>query len=88
MIDFLKTGIQRAQFIYELKDRGIQTQVHYIPVHTQPYYQKKFHTEWGDFPNVEKYYQQCISIPLFPAMSETDINKVFNEISRMVQKNS
>jgi len=88
LIDFLKIGIQRAKFIYELRDRGIQTQVHYIPAYTQPFYQKHFHIIWGDFSNAEKYYQQCISIPLFPAMSETDINKVFNEISRMVQKNS
>ncbi|MCK4466496.1 MAG: DegT/DnrJ/EryC1/StrS family aminotransferase, partial [Bacteroidales bacterium] len=57
-------------------------------VHTQPFYQNNFNTKWGDCPNAEKYYQQCISIPLFPAMSETDVNKSFTEISRMVQKNS
>jgi perosamine synthetase len=87
LFDFEKIGIDRAQFMLELKKRGIQTQVHYIPVHTQPFYQKKFHTKWGDFPNTEKYYQQCLSIPLFPTMTNSDVHKVYTEINSIVQKN-
>jgi len=87
LFDFEIIGIDRAQFMLELKKKGIQTQVHYIPVHLQPYFRRSFGTKEGDCPNAEQYYQQCLSIPLFPAMSETDVNKSFNEISRMVQKN-
>ena len=65
LIDFDQMGIKRSQFMNELKKKGILTQVHYIPVNTQSYYQEKFGTGWGDCPNAEKYYQKCISIPLF-----------------------
>jgi UDP-4-amino-4,6-dideoxy-N-acetyl-beta-L-altrosamine transaminase/dTDP-4-dehydrorhamnose reductase len=85
LFDFGKIGIQRAQFMNELKGRGIRTQVHYIPVHTQPYFQKKFATKWGDCPNAEEYYQKCLSIPLFPAMSESDVERVINEITHLVR---
>lgn len=84
LFDFAKIGITRAQLMGELKRRGIQTQVHYIPVHIQPYYQKKFNTKLGDCPNAERYYEKCLSIPLFPAMAESDVKKVINEITNVV----
>jgi UDP-4-amino-4,6-dideoxy-N-acetyl-beta-L-altrosamine transaminase len=82
-IQFVKTGMARPQFIIELKRRGIQAQVHYIPVHTQPYYQKRFGTKWGDFPKAEDYYSRCLSIPLFPEMSARDAERVVREITRV-----
>ena len=85
LIDFEKIGISRAQFMNELRGRGIQTQVHYIPVHTQPYFQNRFGTKWGDCPNAEQYYQKCLSIPLFPAMNESDVARVINEITQIVR---
>lgn len=85
LLDFDKIGIPRAQFMNELRERGIRTQVHYIPVHTQPYFQKRFATRWGDCPNAEQYYQKCLSIPLFPAMTEVDVERVINEISHLVR---
>jgi dTDP-4-amino-4,6-dideoxygalactose transaminase len=84
LFDFDKIGSDRAEFMNELKRRGIQTQIHYIPVHTQPYYQEKFSTRWGEFPIAEAYYQKCLSIPLFPAMTDGDITKVINEIKDLV----
>jgi UDP-4-amino-4,6-dideoxy-N-acetyl-beta-L-altrosamine transaminase/dTDP-4-dehydrorhamnose reductase len=85
LLDFEVIGIQRAQFMNELRNRGIRTQVHYIPVHTQPYYQKRFATQWGDCPNAEQYYQKCLSIPLFPAMTESDVEMVIDEIGHLVR---
>jgi UDP-4-amino-4,6-dideoxy-N-acetyl-beta-L-altrosamine transaminase/dTDP-4-dehydrorhamnose reductase len=81
LFDFKKIGIERAQFMTRLKEQGIQTQVHYIPVHTQPYYRKTFGTDWGNCPNSEEYYKKCLSIPLYPAMTDDDVNKVIREIS-------
>lgn len=81
LFNFDQIGIERPQFMMELKKRGIQTQVHYIAIHTQPFYQEKFGTKWGDFPNAEQYYQKCLSIPLFPAMTELDVEMVINEIT-------
>jgi UDP-4-amino-4,6-dideoxy-N-acetyl-beta-L-altrosamine transaminase/dTDP-4-dehydrorhamnose reductase len=85
LLNFEKIGIPRAQFMNKLRERGIQTQVHYIPVHTQPYFQKHFDTKWGDCPNAEEYYQKCLSIPLFPAMTESDVERVINEITHLVR---
>ena len=58
----------RAQVFKALRENGIGVNVHYIPVHTQPYYQKMGFTE-GDFPIAESYYQQAISIPVYQAMT-------------------
>ena len=84
LFDFEEIGIERSNFMFELRKRGIQTQVHYIPVHTQPYYQINFNTKWGDCPNAELYYQKCLSIPLFPKMTEQDVEKVVIEITRLL----
>jgi dTDP-4-amino-4,6-dideoxygalactose transaminase len=84
LFDFERIGIDRAGFIRKLKERSIQTQVHYIPVHTQPYYQKNFNHRWGDFPNAEHYYKKCLSIPLFPAMIDEDVERVIYQIKEMV----
>ena len=84
LFSFDQMGMQRAQFMNKLKERGIQTQVHYIPVHTQPYYQKRFSTKWGDCPHAEQYYKKCLSIPLFPAMTEWEIKKVIDEITSLI----
>lgn len=85
LVDFEKTGINRSAFMAELKKNGIQTQVHYIPVYTQPYYQEKFGCRWGDCPNAEDYYKTCLSIPLFPAMSPEDVKKVSNEVINLLK---
>ncbi|MBT6050238.1 MAG: UDP-4-amino-4,6-dideoxy-N-acetyl-beta-L-altrosamine transaminase [Candidatus Scalindua sp.] len=80
LFDFRQIGIERTKLMIELKQRGIQTQVHYIPVHTQPFYQERFGTKWGDCPNAEIYYQKCLSFPLFPAMSDIDVEYVISTI--------
>ncbi len=80
LFDFDQLGITRAEFISDLRNRGIYTQVHYIPVHTQPFYQTQYATKWGDFPFAEQYYARCLSIPLSPSMTEKDVNKVVFEI--------
>ncbi len=84
LFNFDQIGIERARFMIELKKRGIKTQVHYIPVHTQPFYQEKFGTNWGDCPIAEEYYQKCLSIPLYPAMTDNDVDRVIKEITKLV----
>lgn len=85
LFDFEKIGIKRSELMTELRKRGIQTQVHYIPVYTQPFYRKKFGTKWGDCPNAERYYQKCLSLPLYPAMTDGDVKRVVNEVKRIVK---
>lgn len=83
LFDWEKIGISRAAFMTELKKQGIHTQVHYIPVHTQPYYRKTLGTGWGDCPNAENYYGRCLSIPLYPAMTDEDVSRCIMEIKRI-----
>ena len=80
LFDFEKIGFSRAELMTRLQNSGVLTQVHYIPVHTQPYYQKNYQTGWGDCPVAENYYRRCLSIPLFPAMREKEIDKTITEI--------
>ena len=84
LFDFNKIGIDRAQFMLELKEKGIQTQVHYIPVYLQPYFRNNFGTKLGDCPTAEQYYQKCLSIPLYPHMSDLDVKKVISEIKYII----
>jgi dTDP-4-amino-4,6-dideoxygalactose transaminase len=64
----------------ELKAKAIGTQVHYIPVHLQPYYQEHFKFKKGDYPKAERYYRQCLSIPLYPKMTDDDVQRVIDAI--------
>ncbi|NQW43630.1 MAG: UDP-4-amino-4,6-dideoxy-N-acetyl-beta-L-altrosamine transaminase [Bacteroidetes bacterium] len=63
-----------------LKAHQIYAQVHYIPVHTMPYYQNLGYKK-GDFPKAEKYYEQCLSIPMFPSLSIEQQNYVIEKIN-------
>jgi len=61
--------------IYELlRQRGIGVNVHYIPVHLQPFYREKFGYKAGDFPKAEDYYQRAITLPLYPGMHDQDVD--------------
>ncbi len=75
-IDFEATGKTRARIMQELRQRGVGSQVHYIPVHLQPYYRRRYGGKPGDFPTSERYYAECLSLPIYPAMSDTDVAHV------------
>jgi UDP-4-amino-4,6-dideoxy-N-acetyl-beta-L-altrosamine transaminase len=84
-MDFSAIGKSRKKVMEELKQNGIGTQVHYIPVNSQPYYVKNY-GEYSaeDYPATESYYNKCLSIPLFPAMSDDDVEYVRKEIILIV----
>jgi UDP-4-amino-4,6-dideoxy-N-acetyl-beta-L-altrosamine transaminase len=65
----------RRQVFDGLRERDIGANVHYIPVHTQPYYQQLGFAP-GDFPVAEAYYAEAISLPMYPTMSEADQDRV------------
>lgn len=85
-IDFEAIGTTRKDFMKKLADKGIGTQVHYIPVHTQPYYKTRYNYKIGDYPIAEKYYERALSIPLYPAMSDSDVKTVINAIREIICK--
>ena len=83
-IDFESLGKSRAQVMKELRDKDIGTQVHYIPVPTQPYYKNTFGYKDGDYPVAEKYYEQELSLPLYPGLSDDDVNTVIKAVKEVV----
>ena len=73
------------QVFYALRESGIGVNLHYIPVHLQPYYQK-MGFQWGDFPNAETYYKSAISIPMFPSLTCEAQTKVIAALHEILEK--
>ena len=76
LIPFEERGTSRAQVMAKLMEAGIQTQVHYIPVYRQPHYRGRYGYAPEDFPEAERYYSQCLSLPVFPLMRDEDVHTV------------
>ncbi|EGQ7700328.1 UDP-4-amino-4,6-dideoxy-N-acetyl-beta-L-altrosamine transaminase [Vibrio vulnificus] len=70
-----KLSLTHKEVFDALRDKGIGVNLHYIPVHTQPYYEKMGFRE-GDFPESEQYYREAISLPMFHAMTEKQQDEV------------
>jgi len=68
-----------------LRSMGIFAQVHYIPVHRMPYYAAKGHKK-GDYPAAEAYYEQCLSLPMYPSLSDVDLEFVIATITEYIKK--
>jgi len=72
----------RRKVFEALQAAGIGVQVHYIPVHLQPFYQGRYGTARGMLPETEKYYDGAISLPLFPSMNDADVERVVGEVRK------
>jgi UDP-4-amino-4,6-dideoxy-N-acetyl-beta-L-altrosamine transaminase len=83
-IDLNKASKNREQIFNELRENGVGVNVHYIPIHTQPYY-LQFGFKEGDFPNSESYYSRTISLPLFHAMTVEQQDEVCVVLKRVLQ---
>jgi len=81
-LERLKVG--RREIFKALRAENIGVNVHYIPVHLQPYYQKKFGYRRGDFPKAENYYSRAITLPVFPEMSDKDIDDVIAAVKKVI----
>src|SRR3989344_4312388 len=76
--------MDRRKVFEALQKKGIGAQVHYMPLHLHPFYKNKFGYKKGDFPLAEKYYKRAISLPLFPKMTNKDIQYVINSIKKTI----
>ena len=84
LIDFKAAGLHRGQVMDRLKELGIGSQVHYIPVHRQPYYQDRYGAI--SLPGADAYYQRTLSLPLFPAMTDDDVTRVAEAVAAIVTR--
>jgi dTDP-4-amino-4,6-dideoxygalactose transaminase len=82
LIDFERFGVCRAAVMNSLKEAGIGTQVHYIPIHLQPYYRKRYGTSPDDFPQTERYYARSLSLPMYPDLTKSDIEHVVERLQK------
>ena len=79
-----KLKANRKQIFDALRAENIGVHVHYIPVHLQPYYMKEFGFKKGDFPVAENYYERCLTLPIFPLMSDQDTDDVINAVKKVL----
>ena len=80
LIDFAATGTSRRRVMEALRADGIGSQVHYIPVPLQPCYRRRYGTL--ALPGAMRYYERCLSLPLFPAMADGDVDRVVCALER------
>ncbi|MBX9634412.1 MAG: UDP-4-amino-4,6-dideoxy-N-acetyl-beta-L-altrosamine transaminase [Magnetospirillum sp.] len=81
-VDFAAAGISRGAVMRALSARGIGTQVHYLPVHRQPYYRQL--SPGLALAGADAYYESCLSLPLFPAMSDDDCDRVVRTLTSVL----
>lgn len=82
-IDFGALGQTRSQIMQRLRDQGIGSQVLYIPVYLQPWYQETYGYRVGKCPNAEAYYLKSLSLPLYPTMTDDDVGIVIKTINEL-----
>jgi perosamine synthetase len=87
-LDFAALGRTRTEVMAELKAAGVGTQVLYIPVHLQPWYRKTFGYGPGKCPIAESFYRCALSLPLYPAMNDANVEHVVASVNAVLNKNS
>lgn len=85
-IKFDELKISKKDFFLKMKEKNILLQVHYIPVHLQPFYRKKFGFKEGDFPVAEEFYKREVSIPIYPSLSQLDLNYISKSIIETLEE--
>ena len=87
-LDLDKLTIDRNKFIEIMAERGIGTSVHYIPLHMQPYWQKRYNFNENDFPKSTSIFARIVSIPNYPKMTDEQIDKVILTVKKILLEHS
>jgi UDP-4-amino-4,6-dideoxy-N-acetyl-beta-L-altrosamine transaminase len=80
-----EVGITHQQFYDQLRDAGIGVNLHYIPVHTQPYYRALPGGAAMSFPEAERYYAEAVSLPIFATLTETDQDQIVAAVEKILR---
>ncbi|MDI6891191.1 MAG: DegT/DnrJ/EryC1/StrS family aminotransferase [Thermodesulfovibrionales bacterium] len=78
--------IDRDGYIEELKQQGISTSVHFIPLHRHPFYRNSFSMDGKKFTNADWIYERSISLPIYPGMTEEEITKAIETVSETAKR--
>jgi perosamine synthetase len=84
LFDFKSLKMTRSALMKQLRDFGIGTQVHYIPVYRLPYYADRGSVDRHQYPVAESYYESCLSIPMHPGLTDEDVEYVTGSIKRSI----
>ncbi len=79
-IEFERIGVSKKVWFREMEERGIRLQVHYIPIHLQPYMQWRYGFRRGDFPESERFYREEVSLPIYPLLTDDEVKMVAQEL--------
>jgi perosamine synthetase len=82
-LDLARLSADRQQVFHALRAENIGVNVHYIPVHMQPYYRERFAYRGGEYPVAEDAYERLISLPMFHGMSDGDVEDVIHAVSKV-----
>lgn len=82
-IDFPRLGKTRTQVMQELRNKGVGSQVLYIPVYLQPWYRRAYGYAAGKCPNAEEFYKRALSLPIYPAMTDADESTVIDALQSL-----
>jgi len=82
--DLDSLSVSRTQIFQALRAENIGINVHYIPVHLHPYYRERFAFKPGDYPMAESGYERLISLPMFHAMTDQDVNDVITAVRKVI----
>lgn len=84
LLDFEAAGMTRSDLVKTLAAKGIGSQVHYIPVHSQPYWRAR--NGDLDLPGARRWYDRCLSLPLFPGMADSDVDRVVDALGEALRR--
>ena len=83
--DLASIGMTKAEIVKALRERGIQTQVHYIPIPTHPFYRENYPTPSAIYANAMKHYQQALTLPLFPTLTDEQQTYVIECLRQLIE---
>ena len=84
LIDYDAAGVSRADLVRRLRSAGVGTQVHYLPLHRQPYYRRRY--PGISLPGADAYYRRALTLPLHAGMEVSDVERVVDELRRALKR--
>jgi len=79
-------GVHRDEFIERMRENGVGTSVHFIPLHLQPYYRDAFGYRDGDFPVAEKLFDEIVSLPIYPGLDDDALDRIADAVGKSLTR--